>query len=59
MMFGESLCLHTAPTESSARTSVNFGIHCRLRITSVIPVPELFTYVLYFVIAFLLSEYSK
>ncbi len=53
--FGEPLCLHTAPTESSTHKSVNFGIHRRLRVTSVIPIPELFTYALYFVIAFVLE----
>jgi hypothetical protein len=51
--FGVLLC--PAPTESSTHKSVNFGIHRRLRVTSVIPIPEIFTCTLYFVIAFMLE----
>ena len=50
-----ALCLHTTPTESSIRKGVNFGIHRRLRVPSVIPILELFTNALYFVIAFVLE----
>jgi hypothetical protein len=53
--FGETLCLHTAPMESSTCKSVNFGVHRRLRVTLVISIPKLFTYVLYFVIVFVLD----
>jgi hypothetical protein len=50
-----ALCLHTAPTETSFLWEVNFGINHRLRVPSVIPIPEPFTYALYFVIAFMLE----
>ena len=46
---------NTAPTEISTRKSVNFGLHRRLPRASVISIPELFTYALYFVIAFVLE----
>jgi hypothetical protein len=51
----ECFVLHAAPTKSSTRKSVNFGIYRYLRATSVIPIPNLFTYVLYFVITFMLE----
>ena len=50
-----ALSNRTSPTEISTRKSVNFGLHRCLRVTSVIPIPELFTYALYFVIAIVLE----
>ena len=50
-----ALSHRTSPTEISTRKSVNFGLNLRLPCDSVISIPELFTYALYFVIAFVLE----
>jgi cobalamin biosynthesis protein CobD/CbiB len=46
---------NTAQRETSFLSKVNLGIHCCLRVLSVIPVSELFIYALYFVIAFVIE----
>ena len=51
----EALSHRTSPTEISTRKSVNFGINHRLPRASIISIPKLFTYALYFVIAFVLE----
>ena len=51
----EALSHRTSPMEISTRKSVNFGIKSSSPRVSVISIPELFTYALYFVIAFVLE----
>ena len=53
--YWSALCLHTAPTESSTRKGVNFGIHRRLLVHRLLLNPSSFTYALYIVIAFVLD----
>jgi hypothetical protein len=48
------LCFDTDPMETSFLWEVIFGIHCHLHVPSVIPILEIFTYALYFVISFVL-----
>ena len=50
-----ALSHRTSPTEISTRKSLNFRINHRLPRASVISILELFTYAIYFVIAFVLE----
>jgi hypothetical protein len=52
------LFLHTAPTESSIRKGVNFGIHRCLLVYRLLLNPSSFTYAFYIVIAFALDVLS-